>query len=107
MAELARQRGRSTAAGRGIVAAIALLLVPALSPGEQVTVRSAEGLVHGFLSLRTLEGELLADGDLLQTARRGRVTSRLVFHFKDGSLHDDTAIFSQGQQFRLISDHLI
>jgi hypothetical protein len=57
--------------------------------------------------LRTLEGTVLADGDLLQNARGSRVTSRLVFHFKDGSLHDETAVFSQRQRIRLISDHLV
>lgn len=56
---------------------------------EPVTVHHAEGLVHGFLALRTLDGSLLADGDLVQGARGDRVTIRLVFHFKDGSLDDD------------------
>lgn len=77
------------------------------SPADQVTVRHAEGLVHGFLVLRTLDGTPLADGDLLQTTRGQRVTSRLVFHFKDGSLHDETTVFLQRGQFRLISDHLV
>jgi hypothetical protein len=36
-----------------------------------------------------------------------RVTSRLVFHFKDGSLRDETSVFSQRQSFRLISNHLV
>jgi len=85
----------------------AAVLVPSGLAGEQVAVRHSEGLVHGFLVLRTLDGTPLADGDLLQTARGARVTSRLVFHFKDGSLHDETAVFSQRQQFRLISDHLV
>jgi hypothetical protein len=92
---------------RWAMALMGLLLLPALSPGEQVAVGHSEGLVHGFLSLKTLDGEPLADGDLLQTARGTQVTSRLVFHFKDGSLHDETAVFSQRQQFRLISDHLV
>jgi hypothetical protein len=74
---------------------------------EPVSVRYPEGLVHGFLSLKTLEGSLLADGDLLQVARGVRVTSRLVFHFKDGSVHDETAVFSQRRQFRLVSDRLV
>jgi len=74
---------------------------------EPVRVRHTEGLVHGFLSLKSLDGTLLADGDLLQSAVGSRVTSRLVFHFKDGSLHDETAVYSQRQQFRLISDHLV
>jgi len=54
-----------------------------------------EGLVHGFLSLRLPEGRVLANGDLIQDSRDDRVTSRLLFHFKDGSLHDETAVFSQ------------
>ena len=70
-------------------------------------MRHAEGLVHGFLVLRTLDGTALADGDLLQTSSGTRVTSRLVFHFKDGSLHDETAVFSERQQFQLLSDHLV
>jgi hypothetical protein len=89
------------------LAVAGLFYVAAASSGEQVPVRHAEGLVHGFLSLRTSGGELVADGDLLQNVRGTQVTSRLVFHFKDGSLNDETAVFSQRQQFRLISDHLV
>jgi hypothetical protein len=74
---------------------------------EQVRVRHKEGLVHGFLALRTLQGETIADGDLIQNVHGDRVTSRLVFHFKDGSIHDETAVFSQRGYFRLLSDHLI
>ena len=92
---------------RAIAVVSAAVVVPTMSPGEQVRVRHTEGLVHGFLALRTLEGAQLADGDLLQTARGTTVTSRLVFHFKDGSLHDETAVFSQRQQLRLLSDHLV
>jgi hypothetical protein len=84
----------------------ALVMAGAL-PAEQVKVVRAEGVVHGFLVLRTLDGTALADGDLIQVARGDRVTSRLVFHFKDGSVHDDTVVFSQRGRFRLVSDHLI
>jgi hypothetical protein len=75
--------------------------------GEPVTVRHTEGIVHGFLALRTVDGKVIAYGDLIQFAKDNRVTSRLVFHFSDGSVHDETAVFSQGQQFRLVSDHLV
>ena len=74
---------------------------------KQVPVQHPEGLVHGFLVLRTLDGAIVADGDLIQNVRGDRVTSRLIFHFKDGSTYDDTAIFSQRGSFRLVSDHLI
>ncbi len=83
------------------------LLKPGMLPAEQIAVRYTEGLTHGFLALRTLEGSILADGDLVQVVHGGRVTLRLVFHFKDGSLHDETAVFSQHGSFRLLSDHLV
>ena len=89
-----------------LLTAIGMLAADPVS-GEPVSVRHTEGIVHGFLALRTLEGVALADGDLVQTARGERVTARLVFRFKDGSIHDETAVFSQRQVFRLISDHLV
>src|SRR5689334_5856644 len=58
-----------------------------------VEVRQAEGVAHGFLVLRTLDGQALADGELLQVARGERVTSHLVYHFKDGSRHDETVVY--------------
>jgi hypothetical protein len=87
--------------------ASACLLWPGALPGQTVPVRHAEGLVHGFLSLKTLDGTPLADGDLIQTSRGDRVTTRLVFHFKDGSIHDEIAVYSQRQRFRLITNHLV
>jgi hypothetical protein len=74
---------------------------------EQVRVRHAEGLMHGFLALRTLDGKRLADGEMTQIAEGDRVTSRLIFRFKDGSVYDDTTVFSQRGAFRLLSDHLV
>ncbi|HUX45219.1 MAG TPA: hypothetical protein VMV57_10755 [Terracidiphilus sp.] len=92
-----------------IVALVAgvTLLQPGTTSAAQVAVRHTEGVLHGFLVLRTLAGEPLADGDLIQIARGNRVTSQLVFHFKDGSVHDETAVFSQRGKFRLLSYHLI
>ncbi len=90
-----------------VLAAVSTVIAPAMLLGEPVKVRHAEGLVHGFLALRTLDGTTIADGDLLQSARGTLVSSRLVFHFKDGSLHDETTVYSQRQQLRLISDHLV
>jgi hypothetical protein len=83
------------------------LCLPAPASSEPVAVRHAEGLVHGFLSLRSPEGKLLASGDLIQRARGDQVTSRLVFHFADGSTHDETAVFRQRGQFLLLSGRLV
>jgi hypothetical protein len=35
------------------------------------------------------------------------VTTRLVFHFKDGSVNDETAVYTQHERFHLVSDHLV
>src|SRR6266700_3709416 len=75
--------------------------------GDQVHVRHMEGLMHGFLAMRSLDGKRLADGEMTQIAEGNRVTSRLIFRFKDGSVYDDTTIYSQRGAFRVLSDHLV
>ncbi len=74
---------------------------------EPVAVRFKEGLVHGFLALRTMDGKTLAHGDLLQVARGGKVTSRLVFHFEDGSVFDEKTVFAQAGHFKLLRSRLV
>src|SRR5437763_16770047 len=74
---------------------------------EQVRVRHMEGLMHSVLALRTLDGKRLADGEMTQVAEGDRVTSRLIFRFKDGSVYDDTTIYSQRGAFRLLRYHLV
>jgi hypothetical protein len=85
----------------------ALLLSPVWLFAEPVPVRYTEGLVHGFLTLRALNGQILADGDLNQIARGDQVTSKLLFRFRDGSYHEETVVFSQRPNFRLVTDHVI
>jgi len=75
--------------------------------GDLVPVRHPEGRIHGFLTLRDLDDRVLAVGELTQLADGGRVTSTLRFHFNDGSLHDETAEFSQRRHFRLLAYHLV
>jgi hypothetical protein len=75
--------------------------------GPLVAVRYKEGLVHGFLVLSTLDGVAIAAGDLTQVARGDQVTSQLAFRFKDGSRQEETTVFSQRSNFRLISYHLL
>ncbi len=105
-----RQHGRRarSAGGRSLAVLIGGLLIgSAVVRSEPVGVRYPEGSVHGFLVLRALDGTRLANGDLIQVARGAQVTTQVVFHFTDGSLHDETAVFSQRGQFRLIRDHLV
>ena len=74
---------------------------------QVLPVRHPEGLVHGFLTLKTLDGKALADGDLIQNVSGDRVTCRLLFRFHDGSTHDETVVYAQHPRFRLISDRLV
>src|SRR6266853_1811916 len=90
---------------------IALLFACVFQPtalaAPSVKVRYREGVGHGFLLLRTPDGKSLADGDSTQIAEGDRVTSRMSFKFTDGSVYEQTTIFSQRGTFRLLSDHVI
>lgn len=72
---------------------------------EAVSARHQEGTLHGFLSLTTDQGQVVAQGDLVEIVHGDHVFSRLTFHFKDGSLDDETTVYTQKGIFRLISDH--
>jgi hypothetical protein len=74
---------------------------------EPIPVRHAQGSAHGFLVLKTIEGVPIAIGDVTQSVHGDRVTSRVIFRFRDGSIDDDTTVFSQRRVFRLITDHHI
>jgi hypothetical protein len=87
--------------------AVLTFAITASLNAEPIPVRHPQGYAHGFLVLKTTAGTPIATGDVTQTIRGGRVTSRVIFHFRDGSLDDETTVFSQRGTFRLISDHHI
>ena len=87
-----------------LLISVLLAAIPAIS---DVPARYQEGLTHGFLVLSTLDGTPLAQGDLLEVAHGHQVTSRLIFHFKDGSLQEESTVFSQRHRFSLISYRLV
>src|SRR5437660_5580971 len=103
--ELQRSGARSRLIA--ILLACAAMLQPDALFADMIPVRHTEGLIHGFLVVRTLEGKAIADGQMTQDARGDRVTTHLIFRSKDGSVYEDTTIFSQRGTFRLLSDHLI
>ena len=72
-----------------------------------IPVRYPQGSQHGFLALRTLDGKRIATGDVTQVVHGDIVTSQLIFRFRDGSVDEDTTVFSQRSVFRLISDNHI
>jgi len=74
---------------------------------EPVAVRQPEGRIHGFLVLRDTEGKVIATGELSQSANGAHVTGQLNYRFKDGSIRNETTVYSQRKTFQLISYHLI
>ncbi len=93
-----------------IATALVLLLLlgfPRSLGAAPIPVRYREGVARGFLTLRSEAGETLAEGGVVQVLKGDRVESRLTFHFTDGSLYDETVVFSQDSVFRLQRYHLV
>lgn len=89
------------------VIGLACLLPIASLNAEDVPVRYREGRVHGFLLLTDLNDQILASGTSIQHANGNRVTNELAFHFKDGSIYQETSVYSQTRTFRLLTYHLL
>ena len=98
-------RGACTAVAI-IFAIIGLACAPA--DAAPIAVRFPEGMTHGFLLVRSSEGEIIGQGEVTQVVKEGDlVDSHLVFTFKDGSLHDEKVTFSQRHVFSMLRYHLI
>jgi len=86
------------------------LMVCATLPGayaDPVPVRYVQGAFHGFLEMRAPDGQVVAVGDATCVVHGNRVTAETLFRFKDGSVDDEVAIFTQHRTFQLISDRHI
>jgi hypothetical protein len=92
---------------------LAILLVLAVGissanvSASPLAVRYEEGLIHAFVVVSTMDGNTIAQGDSTQVVRAGRVRNQLMLRFKDGSRQEETTVFSQRGEFRLISYHLL
>jgi hypothetical protein len=89
------------------LAALAGLVVMQGAQADSVAARYVQGSYHGFLELRSDDGHVVAAGDTTSLASGDRVTTETIFHFKDGSVDDETAVFTQRRTLQLISDHHI
>jgi hypothetical protein len=90
--------------------ALIALLISTLQPAalaDPMPVRHVGGTIHGFLELRSEDGRVVASADVTQVAHGSQMTSRTLFRFKDGSIDDETTVFSQRRTFQLITDRHI
>jgi hypothetical protein len=83
-------------------AALAGFLTLTMS-ADPVPVRHVQGFLHGYLVLRDLDDKVLASGDMTQIPAGSHVTTTLTLKFKDGSLYQEMAVFSQRRTFQLLS----
>jgi hypothetical protein len=92
-----------------ILLLIVLWLFTLESLAAPVRVRHLEGITHGFLILRDLDGKTIAHGELDQvvSGKTGIVTSDMNFHFSDGSSYREITKFTQRGTFRLVSNKII
>jgi hypothetical protein len=92
----------------GTLLGLVMLVMAHPAAADPVAVKYLEGVSRGFPVLRSLGGERLAQGELIQLPRGGDVVeSRLVFRFKDGSLYDERVVFSQRDVFTVLSYHIV
>lgn len=80
---------------------IAVLLWPFAVEAAPISVRLIEGNSRGFLVVRSPAGAAIAYGEVSQKPTGSLVESRMILRFKDGSLYDESATFSQKGVFRL------
>src|SRR5262245_22911938 len=92
----------------GALLGLTLFMAGGPAFAEPVAVKYTEGVTRGFPVLRSVGGEKLAQGELIQVPLGGDVVeSRLIFRFRDGSLYDERVVFTQRNVFTLLSYSLV
>jgi hypothetical protein len=90
-----------------LLAVTSVMLWGATLAAAPVRVRLPEGNARGFLVLRSLAGDAIAYGELRQKPVGGAIESVLTLNFKDGSVLEETATFTQRELFRLEAYRLL
>jgi hypothetical protein len=91
----------------GLLVLLTVLLWPRALMAAAVPVRFVEGATRAFLIVRSVNGALIAQGDLFQVIRGREVESRMVITFKDGSGYDETVVFTQQNVFAMQKYNLV
>jgi hypothetical protein len=92
---------------RSLALTLVLTTVAAVGIAEPIAVRQTQGATRGFLVMHSEDGKVIAYGELSQVAHGERLTTRLIYRFRDGSIDDDITTYTQHETFKLVSDHHI
>lgn len=78
-----------------------------MAAGESIPAKHRQGSVHAMLLIYTEAGRLVGVADDTNFARGKTWVSRLTMRFRDGSVDDETTVYTQGANLHMISDHHI
>src|ERR1041384_4455250 len=92
---------------RCAVVAAVLAVSSSLAHADPVAVRFTEGVMRGFPVLRSVSGETLAHGEMIQIPRGDRIENRMIFRYADGSYYEERVVYSQKDVFTLQSYRVI
>lgn len=85
-----------------------LCLCAATAAGaDPISVKHKQGEVHAFLSIRSDDGKLIGYADEVNVPAGRAWRSRLTMRFLDGSLSDETTLYTQGPTLHMLTDHLV
>ena len=87
--------------------ASALTLASTQLRSQAIAPRHVEGRLRGFVTIRTANGKQIGYGTMTQSVQGDRITGHTSYRFRDGSLDEETSVYSDQKAFTLISDHHI
>jgi hypothetical protein len=100
-------RGRGWPGPTAVIATALWVATTIMSPqggdAQTVTSRFPEGATRGFLVLRSTDDRAVAYGELVSLPKGDLVQSRLLWRFRDGSLQDETTVYAQRPELKLVS----
>ena len=93
---------------RKIVAVVFLAIaLTSTALAEPIPVRHIQRPMHRLMTARSEAGSTIASGEFWQFVQGNEVSMRLLYHFADGSVDDETTTYRQQGDFRLIRSHHI
>jgi hypothetical protein len=101
-------RAKKTSFRRAAFAALFCVSMSAWSAtAEPITVRQPEGVVHGFVTVRSMDGKRIADGEITQSLVGKHLNLHVNIRFIDGSRHEDKVTFDTTKTLRLVRQVLV
>jgi hypothetical protein len=90
-----------------LVSALLAIALGTAGLAQPIPVNHTQRPMHRFMVARSETGNVIAKGEFTQVQNGDEVTMRLIFHFEDGSIDDETTTYRQHGTFRLVTNRHI